>query len=159
MKWVESNLVDLLIIGIGNPLRGDDAAGVRAAEMLSTHVHDRQMRVITTHQLLPEHAEEIAKARRVLFLDASVDVASGRLKCHRITAAAGEQPLSHHVTPEALLLLAQKLYDASPDCWLIEIGGQSFDPRARLSRIMQHPIRRLVEELSSQIRLWRSQDA
>ena len=159
MKWSGSKAVDLLIIGIGNPLRGDDGAGVRAAEMLSTHAHDRHLRVLTVHQLLPEHAEEISHARRVIFLDASVEVASGRMKCHRLTHDAGVAPLTHHVTPEALLQLAKDLYQASPECWLIQIGGKSFDVHPRLSRAMQHPLRRLVEELSKQIGYWRAEHA
>ena len=158
MKFVESS-IDLLVIGIGNRMRGDDGAGVQAAEMLSSRTHAKQVRVLTVHQLLPEHAEEIARARRVLFLDASVEVASGRLKCCRVMPEAGDAPLSHHVTAGQLLLLANQLYGTSPECWLIQIGGNSFEVRSRLSRNLQHPVRRLVEELAKQMQMWSDDDA
>lgn len=57
-----------LVIGIGNPLRGDDGVGwwlARRAETLKL-----TPRVLRVQQLTPELAEELAGARRVLFIDA-----------------------------------------------------------------------------------------
>ena len=57
-----------LVIGYGNDLRSDDAAGVRAASLLAEH--HREHRTIVVQQLTPELAADIAMADCVVFLDA-----------------------------------------------------------------------------------------
>jgi hydrogenase maturation protease len=159
MKSVATDRVDLLIIGIGNPLRGDDSLGPRAAEMLSNHAHDRFTRVLSVHQLTPELAADLALARRAIFIDASAEDEPGRMRCTRIAPAAQDVPLSHYCSPEAVLMLAQSLYGHAPESWLIRIGAGSFELSSRLSPLVKHPLRRLVEELQKQIAIWRKSDA
>jgi Ni,Fe-hydrogenase maturation factor len=57
-----------LVIGIGNPLRGDDGVGWWLAERAETL--KPTPRVLRVQQLTPELAAELAAARRVLFIDA-----------------------------------------------------------------------------------------
>jgi hydrogenase maturation protease len=93
----------VLVLGYGSDLRGDDAAGRRAAEAVEARGLDG-VQVRSVQQLLPEHAAEVAGRRLVLFVDAStadVEVAVRRL--------APEPPrwnLTHHLRPEAVLGLA-----------------------------------------------------
>jgi hydrogenase maturation protease len=80
----------LVIIGYGNPLRGDDGIGWHAANTLATHYDTLAMtdgfdrtdegelsllpqavNVIVCHQLMPELAATIATAAVVVFLDAT----------------------------------------------------------------------------------------
>ena len=56
-----------LVIGIGNPLRGDDGIGWRLAAQLPA---GSGLGVRCRQQLTPELAEELAAVERVLFLDA-----------------------------------------------------------------------------------------
>ena len=65
-----------LIIGYGNPLRGDDGLGWRAAEQLAEIIPQSEAEVIACHQLTPELAEPISRARLVIFIDMSLELAA-----------------------------------------------------------------------------------
>src|ERR1035438_8901082 len=72
MKSGGVSLPKVLIIGYGSPLRGDDNIGCHVAQMLEHHYHDdSDVRVIGSHQLTPEMAEDVAASEFVLFLDAA----------------------------------------------------------------------------------------
>lgn len=66
----------LLIIGIGNPLRGDDGAGPIAAQRIYAYAqaHALLARLLILHQLGPEIAEELAYpgVGAVIFVDAAI---------------------------------------------------------------------------------------
>lgn len=57
------------VVGYGNTLRGDDAAGVLAAEAIEALDLDG-VEVLTCHQLTPEMAEKLATMQSVIFIDA-----------------------------------------------------------------------------------------
>lgn len=63
-----------LVIGIGNPLRGDDGVGwwlaERAEQLPPATPTGSRLLVRAVQQLTPELSEELAGARRVLFIDA-----------------------------------------------------------------------------------------
>ena len=61
----------VLVVGYGNELRGDDAAGPRVAAAVAA-LGLQNVRVRILHQLTPELSEEISRARAVVFADASV---------------------------------------------------------------------------------------
>jgi hydrogenase maturation protease len=58
----------VMAIGYGNPLRSDDGAGQKVAEILSRW-HVPQMRSISVHQLTPELAALLAEAELAIFID------------------------------------------------------------------------------------------
>jgi hypothetical protein len=61
----------VLVIGVGNDLRGDDGAGRAVVEELARlAVHG--MHPVWSHQLVPELAEQISKAGMVIFVDAGL---------------------------------------------------------------------------------------
>jgi len=66
-------MAEVLIIGYGNPLRGDDGAGWQAAGILKERIRDERVQVVRSHQLMPEMAEAISRARKVIFIDADCD--------------------------------------------------------------------------------------
>lgn len=70
--------IPYLLIGYGSPLRGDDAVGALLAERLAERSR-RGRRVIVAHQLLPEHAADLAQARVVIFADADVRARAPRI--------------------------------------------------------------------------------
>jgi len=135
----------VLIIGYGNPLRGDDAAGPLAARRLAGFGFE----TIETHQLTPELAEPIAAAEIVFFLDADAAVPAGEICAQRVTASEAEPPLSfeHHSTPAGLLRLAALAYRAAPEAWAIGLGARCFDLAEGLSRNAERAVSRAVQEL------------
>ena len=126
--WTPSadNMPRTLIIGYGNPLRGDDAVGFLAAERLREQIHDPKIEVLAVHQLTPELMEPISQADRVIFIDAAADGEPGEICETRIEGEAASS-FSHIATPEALLAGVQNLFNRSPAAILITINGRDFE--------------------------------
>ena len=59
----------IVVIGYGNELRGDDAIGPAVAEQVAAWGRP-DIRAIATRQLLPELAEDLARASLAIFVDA-----------------------------------------------------------------------------------------
>lgn len=118
-------MAPVLVLGYGNTLRGDDGAGWFAAEELrSASNGDVDVRAI--HQLGPELAVDIAAAPAVLFVDASVEGSPGQVAMREVGRASPAVGLTHHVTPAAVMELAEELYGVRPPAWEVAISGASF---------------------------------
>jgi hydrogenase maturation protease len=118
---------ETLVIGYGSTLHSDDAVGVRLAARL-TAVCDPTVTVLARHQLLPELAEPISRAQRVIFVDAAApsdDTTAGQVSVRPVTPEALTGALVHHVRPESLLGLAALLYGHAPPAHLVTISVQS----------------------------------
>jgi hydrogenase maturation protease len=116
-----------LIIGYGNPLRGDDRIGQAAAQALANDAAINCADVIGCHQLTPELAECIAAADLVVFVDAADDMQPGVVVVRKIHGTSTQSSgLVHTGDPAALLDLARKLYRRTPDAFLVTIGVSTF---------------------------------
>lgn len=115
-----------LIIGYGNPLRGDDGIGQAAAQALANDAAVKSADVIGCHQLTPELAEYIAAVELVVFVDAAVDIPPGIVVVREINGTSAiPSGLVHTADPAALLDLARKLYGRSPEAVLVTVGVSS----------------------------------
>lgn len=112
----------LLVIGYGNPLRSDDGLGLYLAQKMG-----RDCQVMTQMQLMPELAEPISRAERVVFIDAGMGTTPGEVTCATVKPMPITGAFTHHVTPASLLVAAQELYGAAPEAILISVTGASFD--------------------------------
>jgi len=122
----------ILIVGVGNCLRSDDAVGWQLASELAREIVRDDVQVIATQQLTPELAETASRADRVLFVDAAVQGEPGSLKFTEITpGSAGRH--SHELSPAGVLKLAQDIYGCSPRAYLLTIAGESFSTGDSLS--------------------------
>jgi hydrogenase maturation protease len=139
----------VLIIGYGNPLRGDDGLGLAAAAALTQLLADRpDVQVITVHQLTPDLAELIAGYATVIMLDAHAGETPGELVVTRIAPVAGRsQPFSHYLSPAELLTVTEALYDRRPAVWLAGLTGSSFEVGHSLSE----PVRQALPGLVSRV--------
>lgn len=106
-----------LWIGFGNPLRRDDGVGVRAAQLLA----EEGLPAKPCFQPLPELAIEIAGARRVVFLDADLELAPGVVRLRALDPAPSS-PWSHRLDAAGLLSLAGTLDRGRPEAWVLSIG-------------------------------------
>jgi len=142
-----------LLIGIGNPLRGDDGVGpwlvetwgrrrawrgeVRGAQRGEGGELLARLQLRVVDQLLPELAADLATAGRVLFVDASrvVPGAGSRL----LSFAAAERRAEggagwgtpgwtpgHHLAPAVLLQLTECLYGRVPAAHSLLIPATAF---------------------------------
>lgn len=114
-------MTDLLVLGYGSELRGDDALGRRLAEAVEGWPGVRSLSV---HQLMPELVEELASCDRVVFADA--EEREGDPTLTRLEAPGGGPVAWHHATPEALLALCRDLHDRAPEAWLLSLPGSDF---------------------------------
>jgi hydrogenase maturation protease len=142
-----------LVIGYGNPLRGDDAFGWHAAHRLVELADHESIHVLAVHQLTPELAEPVSKAERVIFIDASQQGEPGTWKCEEIGAEVGlANSLAHHFTPASLLTYARTIFKVIPRAQLIAFSAESFDcgealtPRAEaaLAEVSRHLLEQIL---------------
>ena len=126
------------MIGIGNPLRGDDGVGWHLADALGKP-H------LALHQLTPECAERLAACGRVLFIDAWIeaqdaqpDVEPGPVLRHLNPAPAAAAPgLHHHLDPTTLLWITEQLYGHRPEAWQLLIPATQLGHSETFSPALQ----------------------
>jgi hydrogenase maturation protease len=136
-----------LVIGYGNPLRGDDGLGWRVADCLA-EVADQSTRILAVHQLTPELAEPIREADLVIFVDASYNGCPGSWRCDAITAdtaAPATNSIGHHFTPEALLSYAAVVFQARPRSLLVSAAAESFDCGEKLTPKVESVAQEIVQ--------------
>jgi hydrogenase maturation protease len=114
-----------LVIGYGNPLRGDDAVGQHVASAVA----DWGLPMVTAlavHQLTPELAAPLAVARLAVFVDARpVGEGEGCL-VQRLEPACTRVTIGHDGHPRSLLALARAAYGHHPRSWLVTIPATNF---------------------------------
>jgi hydrogenase maturation protease len=112
-----------LVIGIGNPLRGDDGVGALLAEAVGGR---------SVHQLTHELAEELAALEAVLFIDAWLAPAGAAPQLVEVLPVAAAVD-SHRLEPAQLLALSQVLYGSSPLAHLLQVPAHAFPHGMELS--------------------------
>ena len=144
----------VLIIGYGNPLRGDDGVGWHAARRLAKLLPGPDVRIETSHQLTPEMADQIGQATLVIFVDAACDNEAGEIKSRRVIPERSPfERFSHHLTPEVLLGLAHKLNGGGPEAVLWSVGAASFEYGETLSPAVEAALPALLEHIYSASRM------
>ncbi len=138
----------LLIIGYGNPLRGDDGLGWRAVEQLAAEWPEAE--TLACQQLTPELAEPISRAARVVFVDAAAQGAPGAVREQLLRPdAAVPAALTHHINPSALLALSEKLYGHLPEAALFSVAGESFDYGQSLSPSVEAALPEVIRRVKA----------
>ena len=132
------NDAGVLVVGYGNPLRGDDGIGWHAASLLASDPRLAGARVLARHQLVPELAVDVSRASLVVLIDAAANGEPGSISVRRVQPG---QPvlaaLSHHLDPPALAGLAEALYGAVPPIVLVSVAAGSLAEGDRLSAALE----------------------
>ncbi|WP_373498938.1 hydrogenase maturation protease [Desulfococcus sp.] len=146
----------MLIIAWGNPLRSDDAAGLRLGELLEELWRERKrpVRRITVHQLTPELALEIARddVSTVVFADARDASAEAggpppEILVRPLLADPRTPVLGHHLDPAAVMACARLLYHKASPAWIATVPGVDFGHGEGLSDVAEAALSRLPEAL------------
>ena len=138
----------VLVIGWGNPLRGDDGVGWRAAELLSARLPGHDVEVRVSHQLMPEFAEDIGRSDFVVFIDAACDNSPGEVRLQTVEPdRAPSAAFSHQLSPPALLGMAEKLYGSLPEACFFSVGARSFEYGEVLSPEVESALPGLLEQV------------
>jgi hydrogenase maturation protease len=120
--------VSRLVIGIGNPLRGDDGVGWHLAGTLAEH---SDLTIAMVHQLTPELAADLVNRSGVLFIDAWLAAAAdpaeeARPQLRPVASAPTGPGTSHHLEPGALVALADLLFGSRPAATILLVPAFAF---------------------------------
>ncbi|MCX6559601.1 MAG: hydrogenase maturation protease [Candidatus Aminicenantes bacterium] len=152
-----------LIIGIGNPGRGDDGLGPALVERLA-EVEKGSLAegavveapggisAVWKYQLNIEDAHLIKDFDAVVFADAAIDGESVRLA--ELTPAAAITFTTHELSPGAVLALADELYGKAPAGWLLSMPGRDWELGAGLSE----PAGEQLDKAEALLREWLAKD-
>jgi hydrogenase maturation protease len=122
----------VLVIGIGNPSRGDDAIGPLAVERLEARALPG-VELLTDFQLQVEHALDLLGRREVVFVDAAA-TGPEPFGFEPVAPAADTGALSHSLSPAAVLQAFQRVADAPlPAAFTLAVRGYGFELGAALS--------------------------
>lgn len=154
-----------LLIGIGNPLRGDDGVGPCLLEELAREwqgLASAPAELEVVHQLTPDLALAVAGVRRVLFVDACVSpraVEPWIEPLHPLPAQPESSIMessgwavfgSHHLAPVSLLALAHILYGWSGEGALLRVPAFVFPHGPGFSA----PLQRAMPAARELVRCW-----
>ena len=137
---------DLLVIGYGNDLRGDDGVGRKVAEAVA-ELNLPRVRVIMDHQLAPEMSDPVSQASLVIFVDAAVDATEVQLR--KLEPAPTGRILTHAPDPRAVLALARDVFGHCPEAWWLTIPIAKMDFSTELSPLAQSGLRMAVEKIKA----------
>ncbi len=119
----------ILIYGIGNPSRQDDALGIVFVERLQEWVNSEDLPNITfdsNYQLNIEDAYDVSEKDVVVFVDASMEPIDG-FYFRQIFPGNTISFSSHSMSPESVIALCEELYGKKPAAYLLTIKGFSWE--------------------------------
>jgi len=125
-----------LVIGYGNPSRGDDALGPLLLDALAAKAGPG-LELITDFQLQIEHVLDLEGRKRVVFVDAT-QAGEEAFRFSAVSARTDVTPYSHALSPDGLLAVYRRHFGTdAPACMLLAIRGYSFalgDPPTKQAR-------------------------
>ena len=126
------DIAPVLLFGIGNPSRGDDAIGPLAIERLQALGLDG-IELLTDFQLQVEHALDLVGRREVVFIDAA---ASGDepFSLEPVIPETNPGAMTHALSPAAVLEAFERVTEAPlPATFTLGVRGYDFELGAALS--------------------------
>ena len=137
----------LLIIGYGNTLRGDDGVGPRVAEAVG-NLRLPNVRTLICQQLSPEHAAPISLAQTVIFVDAAVDAPQG-VQWRRLEPNDTSQLMAHSADPRTMLALSRDVFGHVPHAWWLTIPAVKMDFSEALTPEAQRGCAEAIEKIQA----------
>jgi hydrogenase maturation protease len=137
----------ILILGYGNPDRGDDGVawhilktlfseqGKKTIDLFDVEVNPltKNIDIWFNFQLLPEIADLIVKYEQALFIDAHTGEIKNNLNFVEIKPEYQNAPFTHHMTPASLLAVTESIHGVYPKSWLLSVRGYSFEFEQQLT--------------------------
>ena len=138
----------ILVIGYGNSLRGDDGIGWHVTTLLASNPRWANIGVLARHQLAPELAEDLASARLAVLVDACRRGLPGTVSVRRIQPCHPRfATWSHYLAPAALAGLANTLYGSCAPVFLVTLTGAFFDYGQCLSPPARRALPKIIDTL------------
>jgi hydrogenase maturation protease len=117
----------ILVLGYGNPSRGDDALGPLLLDYIEQQLDTSLIEIVTDFQLQIEHALDLQNRELALFVDASVACQTA-FDFAELQAGKDNSYTSHAMSPAAVLLVYQSVTGLTPPpAFLLSIQGLHFE--------------------------------
>ena len=144
-----------LVIGLGNPLMGDDGAGAAAAEVLANDRRlARQVDVISADTDVLSCANQMERRRRVLLIDAVEGDVPGSISVLRESPPLEGRQHAHHLSAPAMLALLRQVTPTLHDTefiWIL-VTVNSARVGMQLSPEVAAAIPQVVERVRQELR-------
>ena len=119
-----------VLLGYGNPSRGDDALGPRLLERAEAWLAEHpglDVATVTDFQLQIEHALDLKGRDLALFLDADA-ACPGAFAFRPARPARDDSYTTHELSPGAVLQVFQQVEGAAPPpAYILSVRGERFD--------------------------------
>jgi hydrogenase maturation protease len=138
---------NVLVIGYGNTLRGDDGVGPRVAEAIG-HLGLPGVRTLICPLLTPELADPISKAENVIFVDAAVD-APREVQWRPLQPKESSQLMAHAADPRTMLALARDVFGHVPPAWWLTIPAVDLGFSEEFSPAVQRDFAVALEKIQA----------
>ncbi|MFN3421634.1 MAG: hydrogenase maturation protease [Armatimonadota bacterium] len=142
----------VLVVGYGNPLRGDDGVGWVVAEKLKELTLSEAVSIQTCIQLTPELAADLSEAEIAILIDARAEEPAGKILCQQVKPLPNPPSSSHHLNPSVLLSYAHQFFGKAPQTYLVSINGAEFGYQAHLSPQVQEAVHEAVKVIVELLR-------
>lgn len=115
----------IIVYGYGNPGRQDDGLGPVLIERLEAE-QITGVELDSNYQLNIEDAYEIAEAKVVIFVDASLDCKEP-FEFNRLDPETTITFTTHSMAPGSVLALCQEVFNREVEAWLMAIRGYEWE--------------------------------
>ena len=145
----------IIVVGIGNTLRGDDGIGWYAVDQLADAINNKDIEFLKCRELMPEISEKISKAKYVLFIDADSESVNGQVNETYITPIESYPSLeTHQLDPAGLLAFSTALYGNTPKAVMLTTRGESFEYGEKLSEAVREAAQSLISRAHAKLNEW-----
>jgi len=113
-RIIEASLAgegDLILIGVGNPLRGDDGVGVEIARILMQYLRNERVKVLIVEDrvdLIPRIIEDVNSRIILIFDAADFGGRPGEVRIMSPDEASGKTISTHDMPLSLMLRVAEK---------------------------------------------------
>ena len=149
-----------LVMGIGNPSRGDDALGALFVERLGEWLEQgdnaqslpMDLVLETDFQCQIEHAMDLKDMQGAVFVDASRNTEQPFTFAPLQACQHDPAHTTHSLPPAAVLAVAQQIGLTVPPAWLMAIAGHNFQLGDGLSPVAEQGLGAALDHLQSHLR-------
>ena len=146
-------MTKILLLGYGNPGRGDDALGPALVEQFQQSKQSKSSQTCfqSDIQLVVEHVTDLKGYDPIVFVDADASC-DEPFYFSAIHAQKDESYTSHALTPAALLHVYQQVYQCdAPAAFLLRIRGYNFALGDSLSNQATHNLNAAIDFIRQRV--------
>lgn len=121
---------EILVVGLGNPLREDDGIGAGVVNMLAGEMlpaMSEKVHLAIEQQIDLVLASLIIQYNHVIFVDAAEYGSAGPVRLQKVKPSYEPPGFSSHIgSLPFLLAITSRVYGKSPECYLVAVEGSNF---------------------------------